>query len=49
VGSTPSWVIPKILKMVLDASLLDTQQLREGSRVSGEIQGERVVASPTFK
>jgi len=48
VGSTPSRVIPKIPKMVLDASLLDAQQVREGSRVSGEIQGERVAPSPTF-
>ena len=35
-GSTPGRVIPKTLKMVLDTSLLNTQQYKE--RIKGKVE-----------
>ena len=43
-GSIPGRVIPKTLKMVLDAYLLNTQHL---SRVKGSNPGKGVAPSPT--
>ena len=39
-GSIPGHVIPKILKMVLDTSLLNTQQYKVCIKNSGAIQGK---------
>ena len=36
-GSIPSRIMPTTQKMVLDASLLNTQYIRHKPRVSGEI------------
>ena len=46
-GSIPGRVIPKTLKMVLDTSLLNTQQYKV--RINGKMKqsGERVAPSPT--
>ena len=33
-GSIPGWVVPKILKVVLDTSLLNTQQYK--ARIKGQ-------------
>ena len=44
-GSIPSRVIPKTQKMVLDASLLNTQHY--GSRVKWSNPGKGVAPSPT--
>ena len=46
-GSIPGRVIPKTQKMVLDASLLNTQHYRYGSRVKWSNPGKGVVPSPT--
>ena len=35
VGSIPGWIIPKISKIVLDASLLGARHLKDGSRKYG--------------
>ena len=40
-GSIPGHVIQKTLKMVLDTSLLNTQQYKVLSRASGEIQWKK--------
>ena len=45
-GSIPGHVIPKTLKMVLDASLLNTH-IRYVSGVKWSNAGKRVVTSPT--
>ena len=42
-GSIPGWVIPKIFKIVLDTSLLNTQQYK----VKWSNPGKGVVPSPT--
>ena len=39
-GSIPGRVIPKTLKMVLDTSLLNTQQYKVRIKGSGAIQGK---------
>ena len=39
-GSIPGQVIPKTQKMVLDASLLNTQHYKVRIKGSGEIQGK---------
>ena len=39
-GSIPDCVIPKTLKIVLDASLLNTKQYNVGIKGSGAIQGK---------
>ena len=46
-GSIPGCVIPKTLKMVLDTSLLNPQQLKV--RIEGKVEnpGKGVVPSPT--
>ena len=46
-GSIQGRVIPKTLKMVLDASLLNTQQYMVLSRVKWSTPGKGVVPSPT--
>ena len=46
-GSIPGRVIPKTQKMVLDASLFDTQHYMYGSRVKWVNSGEEVAPSPT--
>ena len=46
-GSIPGRVIPKTQKMVLDASLLNTQIIRHGSRVKWSNPGKGVEPSPT--
>ena len=38
-GSIPGWVIPKTLKMVLDTSLLNTQQYKV--RIKGKVEQSR--------
>ena len=38
-GSISGWVIPKTLKMVLDVSLLNTQQYRV--RIKGKVEQSR--------
>ena len=38
-GSIPGWVIPKTLKMVLDTSLLKTQQYKVG--IKGKVEQSR--------
>ena len=45
-SSIPGRVIPKTLKIVLDTSLLNTQQYKV-SRVKWSIPGKRVAPSPT--
>ena len=40
-GSIPGWVIPKTLKMVLDASLLNTQQVG----IKGKVEQSREKSS----
>ena len=40
-GSIAARVIPNNQKMVLDASLLNTQHYKVGSRVSGSIQRKK--------
>ena len=45
-GSVPGCVIPKTLKMVLDTSLLNTQQIRYVSRVKCSNPGKGVAPSP---
>ena len=42
-GSIPGRVIPKALKMVLDASLLNTQQYK--IRIKGKVEQSRVRSS----
>ena len=44
--SIPDQVVPKTLKMVLDASLLNTQHYK-GSRVKWRNPGKGVAPSPT--
>ena len=46
-GSVPGWVIPKTQKMVLDASLLNTQHYKV--RIKGKVEQSRegVVPSPS--
>ena len=44
---SPGGVIPKTQKMVLDASLLNTQQYKVGSRVKWSNTGKGVAPSPT--
>ena len=46
-GSIPGWVIPKTQKMVLDASLLNTQYYKV--RIKGKVEQSRegVAPSPT--
>ena len=39
-GSIPGRIIPKTLKMVLDTSLLNTQQYKVRIKGSGAIQGK---------
>ena len=39
-SSIPDWVIPKTQKMVLDASLLNTQHYKVQIKGSGAIQGK---------
>ena len=46
-GSIPGRVIPKTLKMVLDTSLLNTQQYKNVSRVKWSNLGKGVVPSPS--
>ena len=48
-GPIPGWVIPKSQKMVLDASLLNTQYYKV--RIKGKLSnpGKGVVPSPTFQ
>ena len=46
-GSIPGRVIPKTLKMVLDTSLLNTQQYKVLSRVKWSNPGKGVAPSPT--
>ena len=46
-GSIHVLVIPKTLKMVLDTSLLNTQQIRYVSRVKWSNPGKGVASSPT--
>ena len=46
-GSIPGCVIPKILKMVLDTSLLSTQQYKVLLRVKWSNPGKGVALSPT--
>ena len=45
-GSMPCRVIPKILKMLFDASLLNTQQYKVGIEGKEEPSGERNSALP---
>ena len=45
-GSIPGQVIPKTLKMVLDASLLNTQQYKVGIKYKVEQSRERSSALP---
>ena len=42
-GSIPGRVIPKTLKMVLDTSLLNTQQYKEG--IKGKVEQSREKSS----
>ncbi len=44
-GSIQSWIIPKTLKMVLDTSLLNTQQYKV--RIKWSNPGKGVVPAPT--
>ena len=46
-GSIPGHIIPKTLKMVLDTSLLNTQQYKVRIKGKGAIQGKGVAPSPT--
>ena len=46
-GSIPSRVIPKTQKMVLDASLLNTQHYKVWIKSKWNNPGKRVVPSPT--
>ena len=46
-GSIPGHVIPKTLKMVLDASLLNTQQYKVCIKVKVEQSRKGIVPSPT--
>ena len=48
-GSIPDRVIPKTLKMVLDASLLNTQHYKVCIKGSGAIQGRGEAPSPTHQ
>ena len=45
-GSIPGWVIPKTLKMVLDASLLNTQQYEVHIKSKVQQSKERSSALP---
>ena len=45
-GSIPSRVIPKTLKMVLDASLLNTQQYKV--RIKGKVEQSKEKGSPPY-
>ena len=45
-GSIPGRVIPKTLKMVLDASLLNTQHYKVQIKGKVEKSGERSIALP---
>ena len=45
-GSVPGWVIPKTQKMVLDASMLNTQQYKVGIKGKVEQSGKRSSALP---
>ena len=47
--SIPGQVIPKIKKIVLNASLLNTQHYKVQSRISGAIKRKRVAPSPTLQ
>ena len=44
-GSIPGWVIPKTLKMVLDASLLNTQHYKV--RIKGKVEKSKKGVAPT--
>ena len=46
-GSTPGRVIPKTQKMVLDATLLNTQHYKVRIKVKWSNPGKGVVPSPT--
>ena len=46
-GSVPGHVIAKTLKMVLDTSLLNTQQYKNVSRVKWSNPGKGVAPNPT--
>ena len=46
-GSIPGWVIPKTQKMVLDASLLNTQHYKVQIKGKVEPSREGVAPSPT--
>ena len=48
-GSIPGHVIPKTLKMVLDTSLLNTQQYKVGIKGKVEQSRKRSSASPTLR
>ena len=45
-GSIPGWIIPKILKMVLDATLLNTQHYKVRIKDEVEQSRERSCALP---
>ena len=47
-GSIPGCVIPKTLKMLLDTSLLNTQQYKVHIKGKVEQSGERSSALPTI-
>ena len=46
-GSIPGRVIPKTQKMVLDATLLNIQHYKEGTRVKWNNPGNGVASFPT--
>ena len=47
--SIPGHVLPKTLEMVLDTSLLNTQQYKVVSRVKWSNSGKGVAPSPTSR
>ncbi len=49
IGLIPGRVIPKTLKMVLDTSLLNTQQYKVCIKGKEEQYRERIVPSPTSR
>ena len=46
-GSIPGWVIPKIQKMILDTSLLNTQHYKVRIKDKWNNRGKGVAPSPT--
>ena len=46
-GSIPGEVIPETQKMILDASLLNTQHYKVQIKAKGSNPGKRVVSAPT--